>query len=39
VNTDPVRMFIKKHHKLLEIAPGRTWVELADAIDHNTQVG
>jgi Protein of unknown function (DUF3048) N-terminal domain/Protein of unknown function (DUF3048) C-terminal domain len=38
VNTDPVRLFTPKH-KLMEIAPGRTWVELADVVDHNTRTG
>jgi Protein of unknown function (DUF3048) C-terminal domain len=40
VNTDPVRLFTSvKHRKLIEIGPGRTWVELADIVDHNTRVG
>ena len=38
VNTDPVRLF-RKNGKLMEIAPGRTWVELADVIDHNVRTG
>jgi hypothetical protein len=38
VNTDPVRLFTLKR-KLMEIAPGRTWVELADVVDHNTRTG
>ena len=36
VNTDPVRLFVgKKSTRLMEIAPGRTWVELADVADAN----
>jgi hypothetical protein len=38
VNTDPVRLFTKKR-TLMEIAPGRTWVELADAADHTVDAG
>ena len=38
VNTDPVRLF-RKNGQLMEIDPGRTWVELADAVDHNTRWG
>lgn len=38
VNTDPVRLF-SPNHKLLEISPGRTWVELADTVDHNVRTG
>jgi hypothetical protein len=34
VNTDPVRIFVgRRTHRLMEIAPGRTWVELADVAD------
>jgi hypothetical protein len=36
VNTDPVRLFTR-NGKLLEIAPGRTWVELADVVDHHVR--
>jgi DUF3048 family protein len=36
VNTDPVRLFVgRQGHRLMEIAPGRTWVELADVADAN----
>lgn len=38
VNTDPIRLF-RKNGRLMEIGPGRTWVELADVIDHNTRWG
>jgi Protein of unknown function (DUF3048) N-terminal domain/Protein of unknown function (DUF3048) C-terminal domain len=38
VNTDPVRLFLR-NGKLMQIGPGRTWVELADVIDHNTRWG
>jgi hypothetical protein len=38
VNTDPVRLFLR-NGKLMQIGPGRTWVELADTIDHNTHWG
>jgi Protein of unknown function (DUF3048) N-terminal domain/Protein of unknown function (DUF3048) C-terminal domain len=38
VNTDPVRLFTPKR-QLMEIAPGRTWVELADVVDHNVRTG
>ena len=38
LNTDPVRLF-RKNGKLMEIAPGRTWVELADVVDHNVRTG
>ncbi len=38
VNTDPVRLF-RRNGKLMEIGPGRTWVELADVVDHNTRWG
>ena len=38
VNTDPVRLFTPRG-KLMEIAPGRTWVELADVVDHNVRTG
>jgi Protein of unknown function (DUF3048) N-terminal domain/Protein of unknown function (DUF3048) C-terminal domain len=37
-NTDPVRLF-RKNGRLMEIGPGRTWVELADVIDHDTRFG
>jgi hypothetical protein len=33
VNTDPVRIFVGPRNELMEMAPGRTWVELADVID------
>jgi hypothetical protein len=34
VNTDPVRIFVgRRTNRLMEIAPGRTWVELADVAD------
>jgi Protein of unknown function (DUF3048) N-terminal domain/Protein of unknown function (DUF3048) C-terminal domain len=36
VNTDPVRIFVgRRTNRLMEIAPGRTWVELADVVDAN----
>jgi Protein of unknown function (DUF3048) N-terminal domain/Protein of unknown function (DUF3048) C-terminal domain len=38
LNTDPVRLFTP-NRKLMEIAPGRTWVELADVVDHNVRTG
>jgi Protein of unknown function (DUF3048) N-terminal domain/Protein of unknown function (DUF3048) C-terminal domain len=38
VNTDPVRLF-RRNGRLMTIAPGRTWVELADVIDHGTHWG
>lgn len=38
VNTDPVRLFVgRQGNRLMEIAPGRTWVELADVIDANVR--
>ena len=36
--TDPIRLF-RKNGRLMEIGPGRTWVELADVADHNTHWG
>jgi hypothetical protein len=37
-NTDPIRLF-RKNGRLMEFGPGRTWVELADVLDHNTRWG
>jgi hypothetical protein len=37
VNTDPIRLFVRESRRLMEIAPGRTWVELADVVDHNVR--
>lgn len=35
-NTAPIRLTTPDGNPI-ELAPGRTWVELADALDHNTQ--
>jgi hypothetical protein len=40
VNTDPVQLFTgTDHRQLIEIGPGRTWVELADASDYEVETG
>ncbi len=38
VRTDPINLYTPEGEPIL-IAPGRTWVELADTVDHNTQTG